>query len=123
MQLTQDARAATYGELRVAVDELRPISTCAFLPGASLAARPQASAQSTGCAPWAVNSWLTRLNGRDPKKPRSADIGLGCTLSTRGVSPSRSRTLCASRPHSSATSGWRATQRPDRLLRHGLPSP
>ena len=50
---------------------------------------------------------LTRLNGLDPKKPRSADIGLGCALSTRGTSPSSAVAVCASRPQSTATNGVR----------------
>ena len=103
-----DARSASYGELRHAVDELRGHldDRLAALEAALEASfRGQPRAHSTGCAPCAMSSSLTRLNGREPKKPRSADIGLGCTLSTRGVSPSSGRMLCASRPQSSATSG------------------
>ena len=37
----------------------------------------QGSDQSTGCAPCATRSALTRENGREPKNPRPADSGLG----------------------------------------------
>ncbi|CAM5738963.1 hypothetical protein SBADM41S_07572 [Streptomyces badius] len=42
------------------------------------------SRQSTGCAPWRSSSSFTRLNGREPKKPRSADMGEGCADSIAG---------------------------------------
>lgn len=38
---------------------------------------PYGSRQSTGCAPCRSSRSLARLNGREPKKPRSADIGEG----------------------------------------------
>ena len=40
------------------------------------------SFQSTGSPPSSSNRALTRLNGFEPKKPRSADIGDGCADST-----------------------------------------
>jgi hypothetical protein len=39
--------------------------------------RVYGSFQSTGAAPWFSSSRLARLNGREPKKPRSAEFGLG----------------------------------------------
>ena len=48
------------------------------------------SRQSTGCAPWRSSSSLARLNGREPKKPRSADMGEGCDgLDRREVAQQR----------------------------------
>ena len=40
------------------------------------------SFQSTGSPPSSSSRALTRLNGFEPKKPRSADIGDGCADST-----------------------------------------
>ena len=48
---------------------------------------------------------MTRLNGREPKKPREADKGLGCALDTAGTPGSSVRMLSASFPHKTATSG------------------
>ena len=50
--------------------------------GAEGAVRPYGSFQSTGSPPSSSSSALTRLNGFDPKKPRSADMGDGCADST-----------------------------------------
>ena len=58
-----------------------------------------------GVAPCAASAALARLNGREPKKPRSADMGLGCADAIRGVSPSIGARPCASRPQRIATSG------------------
>ena len=59
----------------------------------------------SGADPWATSAALARLNGREPKNPRSADIGLGWAETIRGVSPSIGARPCASRPHRIATSG------------------
>ena len=40
------------------------------------------SFQSTGSPPSSSSRAFTRLNGFEPKKPRSADIGDGCADST-----------------------------------------
>ena len=61
--------------------------------------------QSIGSAPCSASRALTRLNGREPKNPFRADNGEGCALATIGVSPSIGVSDCASRPHSTATSG------------------
>ena len=58
-----------------------------------------------GPAPWAESAALARLNGREPKNPRSADIGLGWAEVIRGVSPSIGARPWASRPQRIATSG------------------
>ena len=44
--------------------------------------------QSTGVPPCSSSIRFTRLNGLDPKKPRCADSGLGCTDSTHGIGAS-----------------------------------
>src|SRR5690606_18330198 len=73
----------------------------------------EGSSQSTGSAPIATRYSLTRENGREPKKPRCAESGLGCGLSITGTDPSAARAERASRPHSTATSGPpRATRAP-----------
>src|ERR1700758_2452167 len=69
----------------------------------------QGSRQSTGCAPRSASSAFVRLNGREPKNPRCADSGDGCTdsmVATR-ESPAASMgfSVDASRPHRMATSG------------------
>ncbi len=51
----------------------------------------QGSDQSIGSPPCVCSRSLTRLYGREPKNPRDADSGLGCTLSTRGTYPSTGR--------------------------------
>ena len=45
------------------------------------------------------------LNGRDPKNPRSADIGLGWALAMIGTSGRAGSSDCASLPHRIATRG------------------
>lgn len=47
------------------------------LPRAPVELHLYGSRQSTGWAPWRTRRSLTRLNGREPKKPRSADMGEG----------------------------------------------
>ena len=43
------------------------------------------AASRPGVPPCFSSSVFTRLNGRDPKNPRDADSGLGCTDSTHGT--------------------------------------
>ena len=65
----------------------------------------QGSRQSTGVPPCSTSIRFTRLNGLDPKKPRCADSGLGCTDSTQGIGISSGFSDCASRPQRIAVSG------------------
>ena len=58
-----------------------------------------------GPAPCCSSRALARLNGREPKKPRSAEFGLGCADSISGTPSSSGARLRASRPHKIATSG------------------
>ena len=48
---------------------------------------------------------MTRLNGREPKKPRYAESGEGCADSTDGIAPSSGFSDWASAPHRIATHG------------------
>ena len=48
---------------------------------------------------------MTREKGREPKKPREAESGEGCTDSTQGTGPSIPLSDWASRPHKIAASG------------------
>ena len=63
------------------------------------------AASPRGCRPAARAGSLTRLNGRDPKNPRDADSGRGCTDSTHGTAPSTGLRPCASRPQSTPRAG------------------
>src|SRR5215472_5055224 len=65
----------------------------------------QGSFQSIGGAPCCFSNRLARLNGRDPKNPRSAELGLGWADSISGIPSSSDARLRASRPHKIATSG------------------
>ena len=48
---------------------------------------------------------FTRVNGRDPKKPRLAESGEGCADSTHGIGESIGLSDWASRPHRIAAHG------------------
>ena len=61
--------------------------------------------QSIGAAPCCSSAAFTRLNGRDPIKPRCADNGLGCGLAITGTPPKNGKAAAASRPHNTATRG------------------
>ena len=64
-----------------------------------------------GSAPRSASRALTRLNGWDPKNPREADSGDGCTDSTDGVLPSIGLSDWASRPQRIAANGDPASAR------------
>src|SRR5207342_2779108 len=50
------------------------------------------SSQSTVPLPCSCNKALARLKGRDPKKPREAESGLGWALAITAADPSSGRT-------------------------------
>ena len=54
----------------------------------------------------ATSAWFARENGRDPKKPREADKGLGCGDSMIAAFVSSGLSVCALRPHRIATKGF-----------------
>ena len=100
-----------------------PGRSVASPPWADGIGRPGHNAQSTGSPPCSTSSALARENGFEPKNPRSADIGDGCAEAMIGCRPSSGRRVCASLPHSTATSGPPlADQRPDRRLGDRLPA-
>ena len=91
--------------------------------GLLLALPPSGRAQSTGSPPCSTSIALTRENGREPKKPRLADSGDGCTDSTYGTWPSIGLSDWASRPHRIATQRPAALhQRRDGALGDLLPA-
>ena len=61
--------------------------------------------QSTGARALLLSSRLTRLKGLDPKNPRRALSGEGCTDSTHGTGPSSGFSDWACRPHRIAAHG------------------
>ena len=82
------------------------------------------SFQSTGSPPSSSSNALARLNGREPKKPRSADIGLGCADSMqRDVAEQRSEVAGVAAPQDRHERfAVPVDERADRLLRDGLPA-
>ena len=84
---------------------------------------PVGASSPAASPPCSVSRRLTRLNGRDPKKPRLADSGDGCTDSTHGTGASSGLSDWASRPHRIAAHGPAAGgERPDRALGDLLPA-
>ena len=91
--------------------------------GPAAAQASPASRQPTGSAPCATSASSTRLYGREPKKPREADSGLGCALSTVGHPGQQGREQpgVPAPQHRDQRPAARH-QRPHRRLRHLLPA-
>ena len=79
--------------------------------------------QSTGAAPCCSSSAFACENGRDPKKPREADSGLGWGLAIWGTSPSRGiRDWAIAAPQDRDQRAAAGHQRAQRLLGEILPA-
>ena len=112
---------------RAAADPSQPgDAVSAQLAGRNGVLAPEGSGQATsppGCRPARTSSSFARLNGRDPKNPRSADIGLGCALLIRGTSPEqRPQVLRVAAPEDRHQRAAAGDQRPDRGVRDLLPA-
>lgn len=85
-------------------------------------ARGQGSLQSTGCAPCRTRRSFTRLKGREPKKPRSADMGRVGGLDGRQIAEQRPQIACVAPPQHRHQRASARHQCPDGLLGDLLPA-